>query len=110
MQFAGGHFRADGDALLERDRPGIEGFFHPHHRDAGFAVARHDGALDRRRAPPARQQRGVQVEAPLGRRVENGFRQDQAIGDDDRDVGLVAGKERRRFGCTQARRSEDGKT
>ena len=51
------------------------------------------GALDRRRAAPARQQRGVQVEAAVARRVEDRLRQDQPVGDDDRDVGGVRREE-----------------
>ena len=41
-----------------------------------------------RRAPPARQQRGVQVEAAVTRRIEDRLRQDQPIGHDDRDIGV----------------------
>ena len=57
-------------------------------------VAGHDGALDRRGAAPARQLRGVQVEAAEARRLEHGRRQDQAVGDDDGDVGGVRGERR----------------
>ena len=45
-----------------------------------------------RGAAPAWQQRGVDVEASFGRRVQNGLRQDQAIGDDNGDVGVQRGK------------------
>ena len=38
--------------------------------DAGLGVAREDRPLDRRRAPPARQQREVQVHEPVRQRVE----------------------------------------
>ena len=48
------------------------------------------GALDRRRAAPARQQRGVEIEAAEPRRLEDRLRQDQSIGDDDRDIGVDA--------------------
>jgi hypothetical protein len=43
-------------------------------------VAGLDGAMDRRRAAPARQQRGVDVDAAAARQVEHGLRQDQAVG------------------------------
>ena len=75
-----------------RHRAGVEPLVHLHHRDAGLGVARHDRAVDRRGAAPARQQRGVQVEAAERRRVEDRLRQDQAVGDDDRGIGLVRGE------------------
>ena len=63
-------------AVNNGDRPSIEALFHFHHRDAGLAIARHDGALDRRCAAPARQQRAVQIEATQRKQIENRFRQD----------------------------------
>ena len=51
-------------------RAGIEARIHLHDRDAGFAVSGEERALDRRRAAPARQQRGVDVERAVRRGVE----------------------------------------
>ena len=55
---------------------------------AGLAVAGEDGVLDRRRAAPAGQQRGVDVDhAQRGERQHVGP-EDVAVGDDDAEVGL----------------------
>ena len=75
--------------FAEQDRTLVQPFAHLHDLDAGLAVAGHDGALDRRGAAPARQQRGVDVDAAEPRRLENGLGQDQAIGDDDGDIGVI---------------------
>ena len=69
VQFAGGGLRTDGDALHHADRAGIEPFLHLHHRDAGLGIAGHDGALDGGGAAPARQERGMQVEAAEFRQI-----------------------------------------
>ena len=53
----------DRDLALEQHRPGVEPCLHLHDGHAGHLVAGQDRALDRRRAAPARQQRGVDVEA-----------------------------------------------
>ena len=50
-------------------------------------VAGLDRALDRRRAAPARQQRGMDVQAAQARQLEHPLRQDQAVGRDDHHVG-----------------------
>ena len=57
---------------------GIEARIHEHDADAGFGVAGHDGAGDRRGAAPARQQRGVDVQAAAPRGGKNGGRQEKA--------------------------------
>ncbi len=54
--------RRDRRGLGQQDRAFIEALAHPHHLHPGLAVAGHDRSLDRRRAPPARQQRSMQVE------------------------------------------------
>ena len=71
----------------KQHRPGIEPGLHLHDGDAGFGIAGQDRALDRRRAAPARQQRGVDVDAAEARHVEHRLRQDQAVGGDHHDVG-----------------------
>ncbi len=72
--------RPDRDGLGQQDRAGVEPLFHLHDADAGLAVAGEDGALDRRRATPARQERGVDIEAAEPGRRQHRLRQDQAIG------------------------------
>ncbi len=64
-QLAGGGVGADRDALAHGDRAGVEARLHAHDHDAGLGVAGHDGAGDGRGAAPARQQRGVEVEAAV---------------------------------------------
>ena len=53
---------ADRHLGAERHGPGVEPGGQLHHADAGAGVAGHDRPLDRRRAAPARQQRGVHVQ------------------------------------------------
>ena len=67
---------ADYEFAFEQHRAGIEPGFHLHDRHAGNRVAGHDRALDRRRTAPARQQRGMDVDASLPRRIEDRLRQD----------------------------------
>ncbi len=59
-----------------------------------FAV----GALDGRCAAPAGQQRGVDVDAAVFRRVENFLRQDQPVGGDDGGVEIQRREFRARGG------------
>ena len=59
---------------------GVEAGRHFHNGDAGFSIAGCDGALNRRRAAPARQQGGVNIQAAVFRRVQHRLRQDQAVG------------------------------
>ena len=74
------------DGAPQQHRPGVEALVHEHDADAGFGVPRHDGARDGRRPAPARQQRGVEVEAAAARRGEHGGRQEDAVGDGDDGV------------------------
>jgi len=92
MQFPGGHVGADGNGFGHADRAGIEAFFHPHDLNGGFRVAGHNGPVDRGCAAPARQHRSVQIEATELRRIENGFRQQETISDDDRNICVQRGE------------------
>ncbi len=96
----------DRQPLRHRDIAGVEADIHLHHHHAALGVARHDGAVDRSGAAPARQQRGVQVEAAERRRIENGLRQDHAIGDDDGRIGVVRAEFLERFRRLQRRRRQ----
>jgi hypothetical protein len=80
--------RIDFERAREQHRSGIESLLHAHDRNAGDAVAGEDRALDRRRAAPARQQRGVNVEATQARNRERLRRQDQSIGRNDERVDI----------------------
>ena len=69
--------RAIGSACRGEHRPGIEARVHPHDGDPGFAVAGKKRALDRRRAAPARQQRGMNVERAVAARASRNCRRQQ---------------------------------
>ena len=56
--------------------------------DAGLLVAGQDRALDRGGAPPARQQRGMQVDAAEPRCGQHRARQQQPVGADHGEVGV----------------------
>jgi hypothetical protein len=89
-QGGGGVVRADVQDFGQQDRALVETFGHAHDLDAGLFVAGHDGALDRRRAAPARQQRAVQVEAAQTRRLQHLGLQNLAVGDDAGGVDVQA--------------------
>jgi hypothetical protein len=99
VQAAGGVLRFDVDDGRQQHRPGVEAGLHAHDGDAGLRVAGLDGAVDGRRAAPARQQRGVDVDAAAARQVEHRLRQDQAVGGDHHDFGALR---RRRRGSAGA--------
>lgn len=68
---------------------GVEAGIHLHNAHAGFGVARFDGALYRGGTAPARQQRGVDVEAAVCGCVEHGLRQNQPIGGHHHHIGIL---------------------
>ena len=75
------------ESFLQEDRTGIEPFVHLHDRDPGLSVAGQQRPLDRRRAAPARQQRGVHIETAEPRRCQDRPRQNQTIRGDHRGIG-----------------------
>ena len=87
LQRAGRVIRRDRDGLGKQHRTGVEAGVHLHDGDAGDVVAGFDRALDRRCAAPARQQRGVNVQAAVTRQREQPRRQDQPVGGDDDHLG-----------------------
>ena len=64
-------------------RPLVQSLAHFHDADTGAFVSGKNCSLYRRGSSPARQQRGVHVDAGEARQVKHGFRQQQAIGDND---------------------------
>jgi len=108
VQIGRGHRIRNRQALGHRHIAGIEAGIHLHHHHAGFGIACHDGAADRRGAAPARQQRGMQVEAAKRWRIENDLGQDHAIGDDHGRLRMVRAKFGRRFRCLQGGRRRHG--
>ena len=78
----------DGDTFGQRHRPGIEPRIHLHHHHAGLRVTCHDRPLDRRSAAPARQQRGMTIVRAKPRAIQNGLRQQKAVGDHNSNIGV----------------------
>ena len=109
VQRTAGGLRSNGHCLRGQDGAGVETFVHSHDGDARLLIARHDRTLDRRGAPPARQQRSMGIDAAEPRRGKHGRRQDQAVGDRDREVRTQRRKRRLRLLALQARRSPDRK-
>ncbi len=96
---------ADRHLLLQQDRPGIKPLLHLHDRDPGRSVAGQQCPLDRCRAAPARQQRGVHIEAAETWHRQDLGGQDQAIGSDD---GRVDAQLDERTCCSSVRRRVSG--
>ena len=97
MQITRRHAVSDRQPFGHRDVAGVEADIHLHHHHAALGIAGHDGAVDRGGATPARQQRSMQIETAIARRVENGLRQNHAIGDDDSIVRIMRAEFGERF-------------
>ena len=78
--------RADRRRASQEHRAGIETGVHEHRGDAGLGLSFGDRPLDRRGAAVLRQQRRVDVDAAVSRNVEQGLREDAAVGEDDSGV------------------------
>ncbi len=86
-QLPGGLVLADRHRGAGVDRPGVQPLLERHQADAGRRVAGQDGALDRRGASPAREQRevGVHHREPL----QDLGTHEPAEGDDDAELGAA---------------------
>ena len=84
--------RANRGECLQHHRSGVEPGLHLHDRDARFGVPRKDGAMNRRGAAPARQQRGVNIQATKAphfvRNVEHRLRQNQPVSSHHQHIGV----------------------
>ena len=107
VQRPGRHRPVDGDMGGERHRAGIEALVHLHHHHAGLGVAGHDRPLDRGRAAPARQERGMPVIAAEPRSGQDRLGQEQPIGDDHGDIGAERAKRRDIVGILEIGRCAD---
>ena len=67
---------------------GIQTDVHLHDAHACLGIARFNRALNRRRTAPTGQQRGVDVETAVFRRIQHVLRQNQSVGGNDHHVGL----------------------
>ncbi len=88
MQIRGGIFRLYRAATEEQHAAGIQPFVHLHDGDAALRVTGQDGALDRRSAAPARQQRGVDIDTTQAGGLKHRLWQQQAVGRNHHQVGL----------------------
>ena len=86
MVFAGRHLRRDGQLFFQNHIARIQPLGHIHHRDPADGIARHNGAVDRRRAAPARQQRRVDIDAAERRQRQNLGRKQFAVSGDDEHI------------------------
>jgi len=102
MQALAGLAGGDGDGPLGEDRAGIQPGIHAHDGDASLGVTGADGGLDRRGAAPARQQRGVDVDAAVGGQIQHVLAQDLPEGGNNDQVGLPACQMIKRFRCAQS--------
>ena len=80
LQARRGVVGADGDFLGKDHRSGIQALLHAHDGDAGDLIAGQQRTLDRGGTAPARQERGMDVEAAQPRHAQQSFGQDQAVG------------------------------
>jgi hypothetical protein len=97
----------DRDALGHADRAGIEPFLHPHHHHGGFAVTRHDRALDGCSTTPAGQGGAVQVEAAKRHGFQHRHGEDQPISHYNRGIGFKGGKLGLRFSIAERFRRQN---
>jgi hypothetical protein len=110
VQLAGCHCRGRSGRDSAADRSRVEAFRDAHDGDAGFAVARHDGAVDGGGAAPARQQRGVEIKGAVRRGLEDGARQNQPIGHDHGSIGTKRREALLLLGALEPRGGEHGQT
>ena len=80
--------RLNGVTVFADHIAGVQTDVHLHDAHARFGIARFNRPLNRRRAAPTGQQRGVDVEAAVFRRIQHVLRQNQSVGCNDHYVGL----------------------
>ena len=105
-ELAGRLFGADRGRPLEEHRARVHPGIHLEGGDPRLALAAHDGPRDRRRAPVAREQRGVDVDRAARGDVEDRLREDLPEGHDHRDVGPMLGEPLGPAGVTEPDRLE----
>ena len=78
----------DGGFFDQQHVARIQPCVHLHDGDAGFGIARLDGAVDGRSATPAGQQAGVDIEATFGGHIQHPLGQDETVGGHHHHIGL----------------------
>ena len=92
------------------ERTGIKAFLHAHNAHARLLVVGEDRVLDWSRTPPARQKRGVHVQAMIRRALENIDRQDHTVCRNDDEVGPILLERGDSLGVFEGRRLLDRNT
>ena len=92
MEAGAGGFGLQRQRQLRQHVAGVQSAVHLHDGDPAFGVSGQYRPLNRRGAPPARQQRGVNVQAAEPWRRQDGRRQDQAIGHHHGGIQLQIGE------------------
>ena len=80
VHFVGRVGVGNGITVRADHRARVQPRIHLHNAHARFLIARFNGALNRRGTPPARQQRGMDIQAAVARRVQHLLRQNQPVG------------------------------
>ncbi len=86
MQRARGFVSSNRCVLFGQDATGVQSLIHFHNADTRLSIAGDNGALDRCRAAPPRQQGRMHVETTELWCFKNFTRQDQTIGNNDRSI------------------------
>src|SRR6266480_4569829 len=102
VERAAGVARGNGEPALQQHRARVQTRVHLHDGDAGLGLPGEEGSLDGCGSAPARQERGVDVDAPQGRQSEDLAWQDQSIGRDDQNLRLPGEKRCARGGARES--------
>ena len=101
MHGLGGIGGLNGIAVGADNGAGIQPGIHLHNAHAGFGITGSNGTLNGGSTAPARQQRGVDVQAASARNGEDFGGQQQAVGGHHHHIGLLCGQECGSFGVAQ---------
>ena len=94
VHFVGRVGVGNGITVRADHRARVQPRIHLHNAHARFLIARFNGALNRRGTPPARQQRGMDIQAAVARRVQNLLRQNQPVGRHHHHIGIYRTQQR----------------
>ena len=88
MQRASGVPGGDGEFFDQQHVAGVQTRIHLHDGDTRLRVTGFNGAMNRCRAAPARQQRSVDIQTTEPGSVEHPLRQDQSVSGDHHRIGV----------------------
>ena len=84
----GGIGGGNGQALYQAHVTGVQTDVHLHDGHTRLRITRFNGTVNRRSPAPARQERGMDIQAAFGWQIQHPLRQDQAIGGHHHHVSL----------------------